>query len=55
MQRLNELHYEKSSHFVSRSIARFLAKHFDIYIEGINEEDKMFADVPDSTSDSTQV
>lgn len=55
MRRLNELGYKKKSHCVSRTVARFLAKHFDIYVEGINEEDKMIADVPDTTSDNKQV
>lgn len=55
MRRLNEMQYDKMSHFVSRSIARFLAKHFDIYIEGVNEEDKEIADVPDTSSDYKKV
>lgn len=55
MKRLAEMKYDKKSHFVNRSTARFLAKHFDIYIEGVNEEDKLIADVPDTTSDNTQV
>lgn len=55
MRRLNELNYDKSSHFVSRSVARFLAKHFDIYIEGVNEEDKVITEVPDTASNKTQV
>ena len=41
-KRLDEIGYSKMSHFVSRKAARFLAKHFDVYIEGINEEDKEF-------------
>lgn len=55
MRRLNEMQYYKMSRFVSRTVARFLAKHFDIYIEGVNEEDKEIADVPDTTADSRQV
>lgn len=51
MKRLNKMQYDKKSHFISRTIARFLAKHFDIYVEGVNEEDKFIEDVPDVTSD----
>lgn len=38
MKRIVAMGYRKNSRFVSRKVARFLAKHFDIYVEGVNEE-----------------
>lgn len=52
MNKLLSMGYRKDSQTVSRSIARFLAKHFDIYIEGINEEDKLMNDESSAISDS---
>lgn len=39
MSRLVAMGYQKSSRTITRSMARFLAEHFDVYIEGISDED----------------
>lgn len=44
MKHLTAMGYNKQSHTITRGMARFLAKHFDAYIEGINEEDKCVTD-----------
>jgi len=51
MKRIVSMGYRKNSRFISRKIARFLAKHFDIYVEGVNEEDMETDDALDKTSD----
>lgn len=38
MRRLKKMGYKKMSRTITRSMARFLARHFDIYVEGVNEE-----------------
>lgn len=44
MKQLAVMGYKKKSHTVTRSMARLIAKHFDTYIEGVNEEDKCVTD-----------
>lgn len=44
MKQLAVMGYKKMSHTVTRSMARLIAKHFDTYIEGVNEEDKCVTD-----------
>lgn len=44
MKQLVAMGYNKKSHTITRSMARFIAKHFDTYIEGVNEEDKCVTD-----------
>lgn len=55
MSHLIAMGYKKRSRTITRSMARFLAKHFDIYIEGVNEEDKELADMTDAIADNRQV
>ncbi len=38
MKHIVALGYKKHSRFISRKIAAYLAKHFDVYIEGISED-----------------
>lgn len=40
MEQLTRFGYVKTSRTITRSMARLIAKHFDTYIEGVNEEDK---------------
>lgn len=38
MKRIVAMGYRKNSRFVSRRVATFLAKHFDLYIDGVSED-----------------